>query len=143
MKLSESSHYYHLTRFRDGLKNSGVLKTNGRLHCHYGGHQTFGLILLSPTQCMQLANSFVQLTSRLIFMMNDAHLPSESSSLPSCNHLYVFGRFRNLLNLLFTTIQSTIFRSAMMRLIPKVILVSLYYYYWFKRMRIFSLRFPF
>ncbi|CAH8565066.1 unnamed protein product [Schistosoma mattheei] len=124
MKLSESSHYYHLTRFRDGLKNSGVLKTNGRLHCHYGSHQTFGLILLSPTQCMQLANSFVQLTSRLIFMMNGAHLPSESSSLPSCNHLYVFGRFRNLLNLLFTTIQSTIFRSAMVRLIPKVILSS-------------------
>ncbi|CAH8618505.1 unnamed protein product [Schistosoma rodhaini] len=124
MKLSESSHYYHLTRFRDGLKNSGVLNTNGHLRYHYGSHQTFGLILLSPTQCMQLANSFVQLTSRLMFIMNDANLPSESSSLSSCTHLYVFGRFRNLLNLLFSTIQSTIFRSAIMRLIPKVIMSS-------------------
>ncbi|KAK4467985.1 hypothetical protein MN116_008167 [Schistosoma mekongi] len=126
VKLSESSCYYHrLPRFYHGSQNSKLINTNSRLRgLYYDSHYTFALIHLSPAQCIRLANSFVQLLSRLMLMVNESNLISESSSLSSCMHFYLLGRIRNLLNLLFNSIQSTVFQSTTMRLIPKVIMSS-------------------
>ncbi|KAH8858395.1 hypothetical protein KSF78_0008895 [Schistosoma japonicum] len=125
VKPSGSSCCYHrLSRFYYGPRNKSI-NTNSRLRgFYYDSHQTFALIHLSPAQCIRLANSFVQLLSRLMLMVNESNLISDSSSLSSCVHFYLLGRFRNLLNLLFNSIQSKIFHSTTMRLISKVIMSS-------------------
>ncbi|CAH8530834.1 unnamed protein product [Schistosoma turkestanicum] len=104
-----------------------ALKTPHHLRCDHHHQLVFSFLTITSAQCIQLANSFVQLTSRLIFMLNVDHSSpasaSTSSSL-SMMPLFILGRFRNLLNFLFVNIQSTVFRSTIMRLIPKVIMSS-------------------
>nr|CAH8861432.1 unnamed protein product [Trichobilharzia regenti] len=114
------------TRPRHGYQSKEVLKPSNNNNSPKRHHQLLAFLHLSPGQCILLAQSFVQLISQLFRMSNEFIIPREStSSLSSSSpdiYFDLLGRIRNLLKMLYSFEELSIFRSTLLRLIPKAMM---------------------
>ncbi|CAH8861587.1 unnamed protein product [Trichobilharzia szidati] len=135
MKSSDPRHLHHAihhpqrsfitARPRHGYQSKEVLKPINNNNSPKRHHQLLAFLHLSPGQCILLAQSFVQLISQLFRMSNEFIIPEESTSPPSsspCIYFDLLGRIRNLLKILYSFEELSIFRSTLLRLIPKAMM---------------------